>query len=112
MACCSLFILEVKMVIRNLEIADSKELNIKTTCAPSPRQSSEHLRVSFQFFLLVTLHVVVWTNRMKSYIYCSVNVFSARLTLLCSDSRPPGADSPGLGSERTHLDTSHTMNHK
>lgn len=55
------------------------------------------------FFLLVTLHVVLWVNQMKSCIYYCMDVFSAQITLYS------GSWSPGAGSEEIHWGTSHTV---
>ena len=52
-----------------------------------------NIRVSSQFFLLVTLHVILWVNQMKSCLYYCMSVFSAQITLYS------GSRSPGAGSE-------------
>lgn len=92
------------MVIRNLEIIDRKVLKVENHLCFIRRLEIEiSIRVSSQFFLLVTLHVVLWVNQMKSCIYYCMSVFSAQITLYS------GSRSPGAGSEEIHWGTSHTV---
>lgn len=48
---------------------------------------------------------------MKSHLYHSLNVFSARLTLSYSDGKSPAAANTGPGSEQMHLGSGHTVTH-
>ena len=70
------------MVIRNLEITDRKVLKVENhLCFVRHLEIEISIRVSSQFFLLVTLHVILWVNQMKSCLYYCMSVFSSHCIL-------------------------------